>query len=174
MACIHERFVHRGEIVGIRIQTGANAVDAAERATELARSRKKASAVEEIDQPPSAGTDERLAHTRGDDCAGIEQELGTCLAREVLLPERVAAVAEGTGSHPEQPAVVLIRPPRQQRRVFGQELPQTFDVIVMDAASGLGYGPLESPAQTLLDLLDEVLPAWKPVFARQHQLGIAP
>ncbi len=110
MARIHERFVHRGKIVGIRIETRANAIDVAERGKELERSGKKASAVEEIDQPPCAGTDEAIAYRRRDDCAGIEQEFGTCLAREVLFAERVEAVAEGTGSHPEQPAVVFIRP----------------------------------------------------------------
>ena len=56
MARIHERFVHRGKIVGIRIKTRANAVDVAERGKKLERSGKKASAVEEIDQPPCAGT----------------------------------------------------------------------------------------------------------------------
>ena len=55
MARIHERFVHRGKIVGIRIKTCANAIDVAERGKELERSGKKASAVEEIDQPPCAG-----------------------------------------------------------------------------------------------------------------------
>ena len=29
--------------------------------------------------------------------------------------------------------------------VIRQQLPQTFDVIVMDAAAGFGYGPLECP-----------------------------
>ena len=113
MAGTHERFVHRGKIVAIRIKTCANAIDVAERGKELERSGKKASAVEEIEQPPCAGSDEAIAYRRRDDCAGIDQELGTCRAREVLLPERVEAVAEGTGSHPEQPAVVFIRPPRQ-------------------------------------------------------------
>ena len=86
--------------------------------------------------------------------------------------DRVAAVAEGTGSHPEQPAVVFIRPPGQQRRVFRQQLPQTFDVVVMDDAAGFGYGPLESSAEALFYFFNQVLPAWKPIFARQHQLGI--
>jgi hypothetical protein len=49
MAPIHERFVHRGKIVGVRIETCANAIDVAERGKELQRSREKASAVEEID-----------------------------------------------------------------------------------------------------------------------------
>ena len=118
------------------------------------------------------GTDEAFAYRRRDDCAGIEQKLGTCLAREVLLADRVDAVAEGTGSHPEQPAVVFIRLPRQQRRVFRQQLPQTFDVIVMDDSSGFGYGPLEPSAEALFYFFNQVLPAWKPIFARQHQLGI--
>src|SRR5215472_769501 len=116
MARIHERFVHRGKIVGTRgalIETGANAIDVAERGKELERSREKASAVEEIDQPLSAGLDQAIAYRRHNDCAGIEQELGTCQAREVPLADLVGAVAVGTGSHPEQTAAVFIRPPRQ-------------------------------------------------------------
>src|SRR5215472_14996299 len=108
----HERFVHCGKTPGIHVQTCANAVDIAERGEELERSRKKASAVEEIDQRFCAAADEAFAYRRRDDCAGIEQEFGTCQAREVLLAERVAAVAEGTGRHPEQPAIVFIRLPR--------------------------------------------------------------
>src|SRR5215831_17427537 len=144
MACIQERFVHGGKIVGTRIKTGANAIDVAERGKELERWREKASAVEEIDQLLSAGLDETIAYRGINDCAGIEQELSTCPAREVLLADWVKAVAVGTGRHSEQPTVVFIRPPRQQRRVFRQQLPQTLDIIVMDDAAGFGYGPLES------------------------------
>src|SRR5262245_4549724 len=127
MARIHERFVHRGKIVGVRIKTCANAIDVAERGKELERSWEEASAVEEIDQPHCAGTDEPIAYPWRDDGTGIEQELGASPAREVLLAERVEAVAKGTGSHPKQAAVqgLFIRPPRQQGRIFSQELPQT-------------------------------------------------
>jgi hypothetical protein len=172
MARIRERFVHPSKIVGIRIETRTDAVDVAERGKELQRSRKKASAVEEIDQPPGARPDDANPYRRRDHRTGIEQKLGACLAREMLLADRVEAVAEGTGSHPEQPAIVFIRLPRQQRRVFRQELPQRFDVIVMDDASGFGYGPLEPSAKALFYFFNQVLPAWKPIFARQHQLGI--
>jgi len=113
MARIHERFVHRGKIIAIRIETCANAIDVAERGKEFERSWKKASAVEEIDQRFCTGTDEAIAYRRRDDGAGIEQQLGTCRAREVLLPEWVEAVAVGIGSHSQQPAVVFIRSPRQ-------------------------------------------------------------
>src|SRR5579862_1618560 len=109
MARIHERFVHGARLGGIRVETRANASDIAERGKELERSRKKTSTMEEIDQPFCAGTDNALAHRGGDDCAGIEQEFGACEAREMLLPERVAAVAEGTGSHREQAAIIFIR-----------------------------------------------------------------
>src|SRR5207253_312629 len=121
-------------------------------------------AVEEIDQPHCTGIDEAIAYRRRDDCAGIEQELGTFPAREVLLADRVEAVAEGTGSHSEEPAAFFVRPPRQQRRVCRQELPQTFDVIVMDDAAGFGYRPLESSAEALFYFFKQVLPAWKPIF----------
>src|SRR5215813_14357512 len=99
MARIHERFVHQGEIVGICIQTGANAIDVTERGKELQRSGKKPSSLEEIDQTPGARLDETIAYRRRDNCAGIKQKLGTCLAREVLLAEHVTAVAEGTSRH---------------------------------------------------------------------------
>jgi len=120
MARIHECFGHRSEIVCICIETRTNAIDVAERGKKLERSLKNAPAAEEIDQPPGTVADQVVAYRRHDDCAGIEQEFGTCLAREVLLPDRVAAVAERTCGHPEQPAVVLIRLPRQKRRVFRQ------------------------------------------------------
>src|SRR5262245_45761037 len=66
MARIHERFVHRGKIVAIRIQIFANAINVTKRSKELERSGKKASAVEEIDQPPGTRTDEALAYRRRD------------------------------------------------------------------------------------------------------------
>src|SRR5258708_3982153 len=154
MARIHERFVDRGKIVAVRIQTCANVIEVAECGKELERSWKKASALEEIDQLPGARMDEAFAYRRRDNRASIEQEFGTCEAREVLLSERVAAVAEGTGSHSEEPPVVFITPvglrrvprsppPRQQRREFREELTQTFDVIVMDDAASFGYRPLK-------------------------------
>src|SRR3981081_2742312 len=113
MAGTHERLVHRGKIVAIRIKTGANAIDVAERGKEPERLGKKASAVEEIEQSLCAGSDEAIAYRRRDDCAGIDQELCTCRAREHLLTVRVEAVAVRPGSHPEQPAVLFICPPRQ-------------------------------------------------------------
>src|SRR5262249_50876588 len=73
MARKHERFVHRGKIVAIRIETCAHAIDVAERGKELECSRKKASAVEEIDQPSCPGTDKVFRYAGRDDSAGIEQ-----------------------------------------------------------------------------------------------------
>ena len=72
MARIHERFVHGGKIVGIRIKARANAIGVAEGGKKLQRSGKQASAAEEIDQPLCAGTDEAIAYARRDDSAGIE------------------------------------------------------------------------------------------------------
>jgi hypothetical protein len=103
MTCKHERFVHGGEIVRIRIKARANAIDVAKSGKKFERSGKQASAMKEIDQPLCAGTDEAIAHRRGNDCPGIKQEFGACPAREVLLAERVTAVAEGTGRHPSRP-----------------------------------------------------------------------
>src|SRR6266496_193677 len=121
--------------------------------------------MEEIEKSLCSGSDEAIAYRLRDDCAGVDQELGTCRAREYLLSGRVKAVAVGLGSHPEQPAVIFVRSPRQQGRILRQQLPQTFDVIVMDAAADLGHGPLESPAQALVYFSHQVLPAWKPIFA---------
>src|SRR5262249_37712527 len=105
----------RHKIVAIRIKTCANAIDLSERGKELERSRKKASAPEEIEQPSRAGVDEAIAYRRRDHCAGIDQERGTCRVREDLLAGWVKAVAVGIGSHPQQPTVIsfFIRPPRQ-------------------------------------------------------------
>src|SRR5579862_6095849 len=173
MARIQERFIHRGKIVDTRIKSRANAIGVPEGGQELERSREKAFAIEEIDERPCAGRDDVIAYRRRDNCPRIKQDLGTCRAREMFLAERIAAVAIGPGGHTEQPAVVLILPPRQQRRVFRQELPQSFDIIVVDDAAGFGYRPFESLAEPLFYLFKQVLPAWKPIFPRQHKLGIA-
>ncbi len=90
----------------------------------------------------------------------------------MLLANWVEAIAVGTGSHPEQPTVVFIRLPGQQGRIFRQQLPQTFDVVVMNDAAGFRYRPLESLTQALFYFFDKVLPAGKSIFAREHQLGI--
>jgi len=42
----------------------------------------------------------------------------------------------------------------------------------MDDAAGFGDGPLEASAETLLYFFNQILPAGKPIFACQHQLGI--
>src|SRR5262245_45842982 len=110
--------------------------------------------MEETDQSPCTGGYEVVTYRRRDECAGIDQELGTRRAREALLAERVEAVAVGIGSHPDQPAVVFIRPPRQQRGVIRQELTQSCGIIVMDDAAGLGDGPLESSAASLFDFVN--------------------
>ncbi len=62
MARVHQRFVHRGKIVRIRIQTCANAFDVAERGKELERSGQKNSTVKEIDQNLSTRSDEPIAY----------------------------------------------------------------------------------------------------------------
>src|SRR5262245_49202276 len=105
--------------------------------------------------------DEPFAYRLRDDCAGIEQEFGTCQARKVFLSERVAAVAVGTGSDPQQSAIVFICLPRQQRRVFRQQLTQSIDVIVMNDAAGFGYGPLKSAAEAFFYFSNQVFPARK-------------
>src|SRR4030095_9001455 len=113
MAGTGERFIHRDKIVALRIQTGANTIDVAERGKELERLRKNAFVVEELEQPPGAGKNEGGAYRWRDDCAGIDQELGTCRARKDLLAGWVEAVAVGLSSHPEPPAGAFIVRPRQ-------------------------------------------------------------
>src|SRR5690349_6722952 len=97
---------------------------------------------------------------------GINQKLGACRAREMLLRNWVETVAVGTGSHPQDRlhAAVFFRRPRQESRIIRQQFPQTFDVVVMDATASFGYGPLKSPAQALLYFSNEILPAGKTIF----------
>ena len=90
----------------------------------------------------------------------------------MLLPERVAAVAEGACGHPQQPAVTFLISPGEQGGIFGQQLLQTFDVIVVNGALGLGCRPLQALTHAFEDLLGEVLPPGNAIFAREHQLGI--
>src|SRR6266404_3632771 len=59
------------------------------------------------------------------------------------------------GWNPEQPAVVFIRLPGQQGRIFRQQLQQTFDVVVMNDAAGFRYRPLKSLTQALFYFFDK-------------------
>lgn len=61
--------------------------------------------VEEIDQPPCARMEEAIAYRLRNDSAGIEQELGAFLAREVFLDDPVEAVTEG------EPVAIPSSPP---------------------------------------------------------------
>ena len=63
--------------------------------------------------------------------------------------------------------------PGQQRRVFSQQLLQTFDVVVVNDASSLRYRPLEPLAEALADFSGEVLPAGIAVLTRDHELRVA-
>ena len=46
------------------------------------------------------------------------------------------------------------------------------EVVIVDDAASLGYGPDEPFAEALFYFFDQVFPAWKSIFARQHQLRI--
>jgi hypothetical protein len=42
----------------------------------------------------------------------------------------------------------------------------------MNNPPGFRDGPLHSSAKPLFNFSNQILPAWKPIFSRQHQLGI--
>jgi len=113
MARIHQRLLHRGKIVRIRIETCANALDVARAAKNLSvrgrRPRRWKRSIRTLARAAMSPS-----HIDGaTNAPASSSELGACRAREVLLANWVEAIAVGTGSHPEQPAVVFIRLPEQ-------------------------------------------------------------
>ena len=138
-----ERFIDGLQIVPVLIESGANAVEIAERRKELQRARQQALTLKQLEQPPGAGSEKALADRRHHDRAGVDQQLCARPAGEPLFPLRVAGVAIGTRGHSQQAAVIVVVLPGKQRRVFGQQLLQAFDVVVVNDASSLRYRPLE-------------------------------
>src|SRR5206468_12871378 len=69
--------------------------------------------------------------------------------------------------------VPVVALPGQQRRVFGQQLLQLFDVVVVNDASSLCCRPLQTLAEAVAHFSDEVLPAGAAVLARDHELRVA-
>ena len=126
---------------------------------------RKKTALGEIDRPYCARAEETIAYRRRDDCTGIKQQLGTRSSREVPR-ERVAAIAKEPVRDAAGRVVVFIRRPRQERRIFCQQLAQTIDIVVMDRATGIRESPLESSAEPLFCLFNQIFPAGKSVFAR--------
>ena len=62
--------------------------------------------------------------------------------------------------------------PRDERRVFGQQRPQSLVVLVVNRDLGLRSSPLECVAQAVLRLGHQIRPAGKSVFARDDELRI--
>ena len=69
--------------------------------------------------------------------------------------------------------MIVVAWPRQQRRVLGQQLLQTLDVVVVNHASSLRGCPLQTAAEAFAHLGCQVLPANAPVLPRQHELSVA-
>ena len=62
-------------------------------------------------------------------------------------------------AHAQQTAVIVVAVPGKQRRVFSQQLLQTFDIVVVNHASSLCCCPLETVAEPFaLASAVEVLP----------------
>ena len=125
-------------------QTCANAIDISERGLELEQLRGKRPLRWKSSMSPFLrGALTRSSHTGGATIAPASSRI-SAHARRVKCSSRGTdrrAVAIGRGSDTKQSAAVSCLPPRQERRVLRYQLPQTFDVIAMDDAAGLGYGP---------------------------------
>ena len=124
-------------------------VEIAKRGKELERAGQQASALKQLQQPLGAGLEEALAYRWHDDRAGIDQQLGARPAGEPLSLAPGRRVAVGAGGESQQPAIIFVVVPGQQRRVFSQQLLQAFDVVVVNDASSLRCRPLQPFAEPL-------------------------
>ena len=57
--------------------------------------------------------------------------------------------------------------------IFNQQLPQAFDVVVVNGASSLCCRPLQTVAEAFAHFRGEVLPAGEAVLTRDHELRVA-
>ena len=169
----HERLVHHGEISDVIAQPRTYVVKLAPSGEELECAGKRAFAVEQLQQAFSACSNETVAYRRRDDRAGIDQHLGTLGASEVMLSERIEAVAEGACRHPEQPAVILGVAPGKQGRVFRNQLLQACHIVVVNDTARLRYGPTEIIADAPVHFGAELLPTGVAIFAREHELSVS-
>jgi len=145
-----ERFGDGGQIVSVRVECLAEGVDVAKRRKELERARKQALALKQLEQPSGARSEKAVVHPWHSDRAGVDQHLCARRASEVLLGERVEAVAIGPRGESQQPSVIVVVVrfvPGEQRRVLGQQLLQAFDVVVVNDASSLLDRPFETHAK---------------------------
>ena len=94
-------------------------------------------------------------------------------ASEPLFSFRAPGIAVRTGGKSHQPVAVGVVLPGQQPRIVRDQSPQALDVVVVNDASSLRGGPLQSVTQTLTDFGREALPAGVAVLARDHELRIA-
>ena len=171
----HKRFVDGRRIVPLFVKRGANSVDIAKRRKEPERARKQALALKQLQQPSGTRLDDSLAHRWHHDCAGVDQQLGARGAGEPPFSLRVAGVAIGAGGDSQQAAATDrgVAVPGQQGRVFGQQLLQSFDVVVVNDAARLCCRPLQTLAEAIAHFSGEVLPAGVAVFTRDHELRVA-
>src|SRR5215469_2806242 len=140
---------------------------------EFERARKQAFTPKQLEKPPGAGLDESLAYRWNHHRAGVDQQLCARHTGEDLLSVRVEAVAIGVGRDSEQAAFAVVALPRNQPRIFSQQLLQAFDVVVVNGACSLCCRALQTVTEAFAHLSGEVLPSGVAVLAREHELGIA-
>ena len=68
-----ETLVDGPRIALVLNESGANALEIAERRKELQRARQQAFTPKQLEQPPGAGSEKALADRRDHDCAGVDQ-----------------------------------------------------------------------------------------------------
>ena len=168
-----ERFIDGRQLVPVLIKSGANGIEVAKRGKEPERARKQAFAPKQLQQPSGAGFDDALAHRWRHDRAGVDQQLCARRTGEDPFSVRVEAVAIGARGDSQQATVTLVAFPGKERRVLRQQLLQTFDVVVVNEASGLRRRPLQTVAEALAHFRGEVRPAWVAVLTRDHELSVA-
>jgi hypothetical protein len=129
--------------------------------------------VKQPQHPSGAGVEDAITHRRRHGRPGIDQQLCARPAHEPLFSLWVAGIAIGARRHSEQAALFVVASPRKQRGVFGQQLLQAFDVVVVNDAASLLDRPLEALAEAFAHFSGEVLPAGVAVLTRDHELRIA-
>src|SRR5262249_58791149 len=107
--------------------------------------------------------------------SGGEEQLCAVRPCDAFLAQRVEAVGVRARRDPQQTALgfSVVTAPRKYRGILGQQLLQTFDVVVMNDTSSLYDCPLQPLVQTFAHLSGEVLPTCVTILTRNHELSIA-
>ena len=119
----------------------------------------------------AAFTTARVVSTPPDGGQAEQLRFGT--ATPNLFSLLGARITVRAGGESEEAVVLVVALPRKQRREFSQQLLQSFDVVVVNRAARLRGGPVETTADSLVDLGGEVLPARVAVLARDDELRVA-